>query len=689
MASSETIQLIVIDDSSNYAESIASTLKNKGYAVRTEKAEDDEDLRNLAIKGNWDMILAKPEIPFFTATDALSTLQQIKSPLPLLIIADDCSQEKIQELLDAGARDAVYTSHKSHMVHVVLREVECARLSKRYHECQILLDEANNRAQALVDSSRDAVTYIHDGMHIYSNESYLQMFGYSDPAELEGMPVMNLIAGSQQAQFKEFLRKYTTGKTGNELEVCAQHADGKELNIKMEFSSASYDGEPCIQIIIRDQSASKELEQKLKDMSKLDLVTGVYNRQFFFEVLGSLVGKKGFKGAVFFVEPDNFTSIKENLGISGTDAFLADFAGVLKKTLQKGKNFVARLENKTFTVVMQGVNEEQSVELGKRLLHLIEEHIFETDGNTLTVTASMGVGVYSEATTSAQQVIDRAEKAFGESDGAGGNTVSVYTPDASEMGDSEQVAMWTKKIKQALKEGNFRLLYQPIVSLTGDEAENYEVLLRMLDEQKQEIMPNEFFPAADKAGLAAALDRWVIAHAVKAMATRQRTGINCNLFVKITGATLKDRTLLPWLRDLAKAAKLKPKSLVLEVSEDVANSNLKAIKVLIDGLKQLHIRFALDNFGTAINYANLLKHCDADLLKLSREVITTLAAEKESQDKVKEITVVAKKLNKQTVANGVEDARTLSTIYSTGVDYIQGYFLQEPHHEMDYDFSNM
>jgi EAL domain-containing protein (putative c-di-GMP-specific phosphodiesterase class I) len=271
----------------------------------------------------------------------------------------------------------------------------------------------------------------------------------------------------------------------------------------------------------------------------------------------------------------------------------------------------------------------------------------------------------------------------------GGNRYRIYIPGEEEMAEQERMIVLAKQIKEALRNNKLQLLFQPIVSLKGDEDENYEVFLRMQDEQNNVLLPREFLPAAEKAGLMPAIDRWVVAHSIKAVTEQRRNGNNVVLFVKLSAASLKDDKLLPWMRDILKAAHAQENSMVIEVSENVASSNLKPLKMLIEGLEQLHVRLAIDHFGVAANYANLIKHCNADFLKLDASIVSSLSSSQEAQDKVKEISALAEEGNKKLVANAVEDPHTLATIYSTGVDYIQGYFLQEPTPEMNYDFSSM
>ncbi len=690
MRAEETLHLLVMDDSSNAAETISNMLRNAGHAVRTDRIEDDEDLRDALKSHECDMILAKPQIPYLSAHDALGVLQQLEKEIPLLVIADETDEETITTLLQAGARDIIEVDKPQRLATAVLREAASVRTLRHLHQCRQALEEANIRAQNLVDSSRDAITYIHDGMHIFANTSYLEMFGYSDIEEIEGMPIMNMVKADEHADFKKFLRDYSAGKNSSStLDVTALHVDGNEFKLTMEFTAASFEGEPCTQIIIRAQANNEELERKLDDMSKLDLLTGVYNRQFFLEALGAVAGKKGQEGAMLYLKPDNFKQLREELGISHSDQVLSEVAKVIQQQLGKSDSITARFESEHFTVLLRNVSGDKAQAFAEVLRKRIEGAVFELKGATATTTCSFGIGLYNEAIKTPQEVITRAEKALNDATAQGGNAVRIYTPGKEEMAEQEQLAILVKQIKLALKSNRLQLLFQPIVSMKGDESENYEVFLRMQDEKGNLLLPKDFLPAAEKSGLMPAIDRWVLAHGIKAVTQQRKSGKPTVLFVKLSGASLKDEKLLPWLRDILKAAQAVPNSLVIEVSETVASSNLKALKMLIEGLKQLHVRLALDHFGNAANFTNLLKHCDTQFLKLDASIIGTLSSSKESQDKVNEICTMAATSNKKVVANAVEDPHTLAMIYSTGIDYIQGNFLQEAAPAMDYDFSSM
>lgn len=681
----DTIHILVIDDSANDAETVANMLRNAGHAVRAERIEDDEDLRNAVKEHDWDMVLAK-ETPYFTCVDALHAIERLHVDLPLLIISDEMGYDDIMKILAEGARDSVRISRPERLKHTILRELKDVRFRRASTTCEADLEAANRRAQSLVESSRDAIAYVHDGMHIYTNSSYLNMFGYSDFAELEGLPLMNLVVPDEAGKFKDFFRKYMKGKAKeNTLEIRGLKADETFFNLTMEFSKASYEGEECTQIIIRDQSINEELAQKLDDLSKQDLLTGVYNRQYFLDSLKGAIDRPNANGAVLYIRPDNFKELRTNIGIAASDGVLADIASVIKGQLSGDNDFVSRFESNIFTVVLCSANEESARNIAEAIRKAVEDHIHEEEGQSVSTTCSIGITLFSSAIKNPQEVINRAEKAFNEV--AEKNKVNLFKPKESDLADAEKSAIWDKRIRQALKQNSFRLLFQPIISLHGDATENYEILLRMLDADGNEISPGEFIPAAEKNGLIVAIDRWVLANTVKTLAARRKAGRKSNFFVKLSADSLKDQRLLPWLRDLIKAAKLDANSLTLEVSEAIASNNIKALKMLIDGLKQLHIRLALDHVGKASNYLNLLKHVDADYVKIDGSLISKMNRDTDALKQVQEISSFAKEHEKMVMAEFVEDAQTLATIWTSGVDYIQGHFLQPPQADLNFDFS--
>jgi PAS domain S-box-containing protein len=284
------LRVLTVFDASEEAEALINALRNAGHIVRDIRAEDDEDITTALNENPVDIILAKQKMAGFSAKQAVATLLKFGRDIPLVVITPPGKESTAIDVLKAGARDAIAEDQTDRLRYLVEREITDLHERRNLRRCEQMLRETEKRAKALIDSSRDAISYVHDGMHIYANKAYLKMFGYEDLDDVMGMPIMDMVSGEDHPKLKEFLRGYAKGESmDSQLTVHGQHIENGSFKIKMEFSPASYEGESCTQIIIRNQSDSKELEQKLNAMSQMDLLTGLYNRNFLIEHLDQYI----------------------------------------------------------------------------------------------------------------------------------------------------------------------------------------------------------------------------------------------------------------------------------------------------------------------------------------------------------------------------------------------------------------
>jgi len=690
VSSDNLLRVLTLFDSSEEAEALINVLRNAGHIVRDIRVEDDEDMRAALDEHPLDLVLARPKLPLLSAKQALEIMAASGRDLPLVIVTQPGDETSAVPLLHAGARDLVAMDQPERLKAIVNREVADLKARRDHRRCEKMLRETEKRARDLIDSSRDAIAYVHDGMHIYANSAYLKMFGYDSQDDIQGVPIMDMVSSEDNAHFKDFLRKYAKGDTSEStLEVHGRQVDGRKFKITMEFSPASMEGEACTQIIIRDQTLSQELEKKLSVLSKQDLLTGLYNRAYFLEQVDHLVsraveGKS--RGALLYIYLDGYKGIKDNIGISGGDLFLADVANLLKSKLGE-TGLLARFEGEVFTLLLEKVDAEHAEKLAKGICKLVEDYFSEVGGQTVRTTASIGISLINETAGNGQRSLLNAEKACESVREAGGNGHILHNPAVAGLAEQEKLLHWSQKIKDALQNNQFQLLYQPIVSLHGEEGENYEVLVRLLDEHNNEVEPSEFMPAAEHAGLMLYIDRWVLANAFKILSDRLQSGTKTRLFVKLSGGSLTDDQFIPWVSERIKALRLHGEYIVFAINESTALNHLKRAQEVIAGLKQLHCRFALDRFGTEPNTFDSVKHLDVDYLKLDQSLNSNLATNVETQERVKTISEHARTMGKRTIAAFVEDANSLAVLWQCSVDYIQGYFLRGPTAEMDYDFT--
>ena len=689
MSNEKLLRVLTIFDSSEEAEVLVNVLRKAGYIIRDLRVEDDEDMEAAIEENPLDIILAKQTLPIFNANQAIQLLTKSGRDIPLIVITPKNQEASAIEVLNMGARDAIASDQSERLKFVVQRELGDLHHRRALRRNEKLLHETEKRTRNLIDSSRDAIAYVHDGAHIYANNAYLKMFGYADLEDIEGMPILDMVSSDQHAKLKEFLRGYAKGQiTDDNLDVVGQNTEGKTFNITMEFSNASMEGESCSQIIIRDQAQSKELEKQLNVLSKQDLLTGLYNHTYFIEQADKMLSRAvdgQTKGSLLYIMLDNYEEIKSSVGISGRDLVLTDTATLLKEKVGK-LGLLARFEGAVFTLLLNNADQEQSEKVAGGICKLIHDHISEVNQKSITSTCSIGITAINETTNNLSDCLTRAEKGAIAAEKAGGDQFSIFNPAIDDLAEKEQFSVWASKIKVALKENKFQLLYQPIVSLRGEAGAHYEVFVRMIDEDGNLILPGEFLPAAEEMGLINYIDRWIIAHVFMLLAEKMNEGVSTRFFIKLSAGSLTDMEFLPWITERMKSLRLDADSLVFTVNESTALNYLKQAKSTLQGLRSINCRVGLENFGIEQNTFQSLKHLDVNYIKIDSSLGLNLKDSIEAQEKLKNIADEANNRGVLAIAAFVEDANSMALLWQSSVAFIQGHFLQEPDSELKYNF---
>ncbi|EMD99574.1 EAL domain-containing protein [Pseudomonas stutzeri] len=680
----KTIRLLILEDSQNEAERLVSLFRNAGQATRVHRLTSSDDLAE-ALKQTWDLLINAPQSENLDPSEAISAIRRQAKDIPILQLTAGNDAEAITEALMLGAQDALPQGEDEWLLLVANRELANLEERRARRSAEVALREAEKRCQLLLDSSVDAIAYVHDGMHIYANRAYLELFGYDDVEDLEGMPMIDLISGADQSRFKTFLKNYQSMEGSAELGCGGVRADGDTLKTRMHFSPAAYDGEPCIQVVIRAENDSAEL-QKLREISSQDPVTGLLNRNSFLEVMDAAVERAvnaSQPASLAYIRVDRFAALQADIGLSDSDQLLNQLATLLRGHFPDEAQ-LARFADDVFAVLQPGVIPQQAEPELRKLLTKVEGQLLDVGGRTVQTTLSIGVAGLDEKTAKAQEAIERAHRCADEL--SDGNALKLYNP-ADELAAAANRGDIVAMLKQALESNSFRLLFQPIISLRGDSFEHYEVLLRLLDPQGVEVPPNEFLSTAADAGLAAKIDRWVILNSIKLLAEHRAKGHRTRLFLHLSAASIQDPSLLPWLGVVLKASRLPGDSLAFEFGEADAVAYLKPAKALAQGLNGLGCRTALAQFGCILNPFNTLKHLDAEFIKVDGSYTQDLTRQ-ENQEALKALLAELHEQQKQSIVPFVESATVLATLWQAGVSYIQGHYLQGPSQSMDYDFAS-
>jgi len=678
------IRLLLVEDSAEEAEQVVSLLRTAGVPVRAQRADSRDALAAALAAQDVDLLLADARSRIATPADAVQLVEQASRDCPVIALVAALDDQAAMQALQDRVRALALRGAPDHLAAVVRREVEDLGCRRALRRLDAALKESERRCDALLDSSRDPIAFVHEGMHVRANRAYLELFGFTDFEEIEGTPILDIIASEAADGFKALLKKLSKGeKPPAQLVIKGRRSDATAFDAVMEFAAATFEGEPCQQITLRRQQSATA------PPPDTDLVSGLRNRQYLLRELDSAVSEAA-EGrndiALLYVEPDHWRSVIDAVGLGNADLVIADLAERVR-AVAGPDDVAARFADNALMLLLRRRSHDEAVRVAHALRRGFEGHIIEAGGRSLPLPVSIGAVLVGERIANAESILAAAARALQESQDAGGNRVQVHDPGAQDKAAVAAESRRLGEIRTALDKDGFVLLFQPIVSLHGVEGEFYEALLR-LPSAEGELAPSEFMRVAEKNGLLPEIDRWVVDAVVRTAAERERARRGTVLFVKITVPTIEDATLLPWLAAQLKANRVSGSRLVFEMPESIVTTNLKPVRAFQKGLAQLHAGFAVEQFGAGINSFQLLKHLDCRYLKVDRTFMADLPRNGENQQRIRQICDQAHAAGKLTVAEFVEDAASMSILFGCGVNFVQGRFLQEPERTMSYDFSH-
>jgi len=670
------IKILFIESSLEEAEQIISLLRNTGIAVRPARATNVEQLQAAVNELEPDVVMFDPAVTTITLAEAVKVLDAYGRDYSLLGLVNTFENQVIADMFVHGARGVASRGQPKQLIAVLNREFEALQTRRQVRRLETSLRESERRCDALLDSSTDAIAYVHEGMHVRANHAYLETFGYDNFDDLLGLPVLDMIDAANADEFKSLLRGHARQeKLPSQLTLRARRADGSPFDATVEFAPATFEGEPCLQIVFRRQLVDQAMLAQLQR----DPVTGLFNRAHMLSCVDDAVtaATKGKKGqSLLLIEPDNWASLVGGIGLGKADELLARFADRIRMLLG-ADDIAGMLAEHTLGVVLDSRSDEAIREWIAKLQHSVSNEIFDAGARSITVTASIGGSLLGEKNANTDLLLNQASQALRTAQSLGGSKVELHDPAAREKADEERDRYWLELLQQALAKNGLVLYHQQTISLQDVEGDYSEILLRMNGPQG-EVLPGFFMPIAEKHNLTGAIDRWVLDKAISALQAREGQGQQTTFFIKLTAASLQDDTLLPWLRERLGQAALKRGQLVLEMTESKVMTLLRPAQEFVNGWKKLGGRFALEQFGSGLNSFQLLNHVDADYLKIDRSYMADLPQHPESQKKIAEICQQARELKRQTIAEWVEDATSTSLLFACGVDFVQGNFLQQP-----------
>jgi diguanylate cyclase (GGDEF)-like protein/PAS domain S-box-containing protein len=494
------------------------------------------------------------------------------------------------------------------------------------------------------------------------NDRAVNVYGYTRE-EFLSMTLEQIRPARDRERLRQDLAEMPTGVSKGDL---WRHLtkSGEVIDVDVFADDLEFDGRHARLVVAIDVTARLEAERQLRYQADHDSLTGVLSRRRLEREIDALLSDSPTRRdcAVVVFDIDHFKLINDTFGHAHGDAVMRRVAEVLSSEIRPGE-LVGRLGGDEFAVLLPDTGERDAYTVATRMLEHLKHNIRE---GKRAITASAGVAVAQAGgePVTAEDLLIAADIALYDAKDAGRDRCAVAT-------GIKRGRTWIDEIRDALAEGRLVLHSQPIVDVATGEQVREEVLVRMLDPAGEVIPPASFIPAAERFGLINEIDRRVVARSIELARTGRRLAVN------LSAHSLGDRQITKMVAE-AVGAGLDPASLTFEITETAAAANYREAADFAERLSRIGCGFALDDFGTGYGSLSYLKHIPFGYLKIDMEFVRELTAHRQSQRIVRIVVKTAAELGQKTIAEGVEDAETLTILRGLGVDYAQGYHIARP-----------
>ena len=423
-------------------------------------------------------------------------------------------------------------------------------------------------------------------------------------------------------------------------------------------------------ITYRDLSDRKRLEARLAHEAGHDTLTGLPNRHQLFELLTNRIGERE-RVAVMFCDLDDFKVVNDSLGHSVGDRLLQVVANRLT-SVTRGGDLVGRLGGDEFLIVCRNVGSDSDVNpITERLLDIIREPI-TIDGREHVVGMSIGVA-FGIGTDPATEIVQRADMAMYAAKQAGRRRVAFFDPSMRHQVDDRLVM--ERELRAAFRDNQMTLHYQPIVNIDTGEVMSFEALVRWQHPQRGMLPPHAFLHVVEGAGFATELGDFVLNEAVRAISLLRLASPNLNMSINLSAAQLKEGGLVDTMARAITRAGIGASAITVELTEEIVMADIVAARPQLEDLHALGVRISIDDFGTGYSNLALLRHFEADYVKIDRSLIMGL--ETDSQF-VRLILGIAHELGFAPIAEGVESDAQVQELRALDCKMAQGYHFAKP-----------
>jgi diguanylate cyclase (GGDEF)-like protein/PAS domain S-box-containing protein len=440
-------------------------------------------------------------------------------------------------------------------------------------------------------------------------------------------------------------------------------------------------------LVFHDVTQSRCLARQLAWQANHDSLSGLFNRPAFERQLtDAIIGARSQheQHVLCYLDLDQFKVVNDTCGHAAGDDLLRQVTKLLQERVRL-TDTLARLGGDEFGLLLHQCSLAHAEQVADSLRQLIQGFRFTWQGKVFTIGVSIGLVEISDQSENLNSVLSAADAACYAAKGKGRNCIYVYQVNDQELERQRNERQWISKLDEALREDQFCLYSQKIVSISDDlDTEHDEILLRLVDETGNLVPPMAFIPAAERYHLICAVDRWVIRtffaryQSYCQQVARTEKAQKKNVYtINLSGGSL-NHDFLEFLKAQFVEYQVSPQNVCFEITETAAIANLEQASQFISTLKHLGCQFALDDFGSGMSSLTYLKNLPVDYLKIDGSFVKDMDNDQMDYAMVECFNHLSHFMGIRTIAEWVENDSVLQSLRTIGVDYAQGYHIERP-----------
>ncbi len=578
--------------------------------------------------------------------------------------------------------------------YVIYQHMQLQRIRRQLAERDQLFHLISENAAdmiALVDG---------DGRRLYNSPAYEKVLGYS-PEELKATSSIEQIHPEDQPRVLQAADKARLTGQGERLEYRVRHKDGSWRVLESTASPIRNGDVPTGKLVIvnRDITERKRAEELLAHNALHDGLTKLPNRALFLDRLqhALTLSKRypHYKFAVLLIDVDGFKIVNDSLGHTAGDELLIQIGQRLKDSVRRADTVsrprmvglpdkpandetLARLGGDEFTILLDDIRDPiEAVRVAERMqLELAAP--FVVNGQEIVISASVGIAASGNPHTHAAELLRDADIAMYRAKRSGKGRCEVSDAD---MHDSavKRLSLETD-LRRALDQKQFRVYYQPIVSLQTSQIAGFEALTRW-QRSGGLLSPIDFMAVAEETGLIIPMNRQLLREAclqLRSWQTEFPSNPSLTMSVNISPREFANPDLAGQIKRALQETGIDPACLQLEIIETIAMGDRDRSGQVLAQLKELGVRLSIDDFGTGYSSLSRLRRLPVDTLKIDRAFISNMDVDRENREIVRAIIGLAHNLGLKVVAEGPETQEHVTLLKNLGCDMAQGYFFSRP-----------